>query len=222
MIVVGICLMPVLLQAKMPSVSKPLPDFTSACKHIDIVGTIPDNFSLIEENRVWIMGPIWRRNNNDEVWQKDIGLKGVMGPALQSDDKQCELLINIDLLPMPTEELAGTYCPFYPYQLHHRNILMYDLMSLLDGKTDYRLEDHVTMFGGSEAKERFNADSVFTYSMPIQPLMQDGEEYKYCTRMYIWKNKGSLIYMAWFFTDEGKKEEQLYIDKLNQHIWYVK
>lgn len=209
------CLAAGLLQA-----AKPLPEFRSIeGPEINVAGTVPDGFRLLEEDRFWKLGSIWNKNFENGTWERCVSFNGIGGPALQSDDKQCEILLNLSLLPMPKEDHYGHY-PFYPWWLHYRNIMMYDLMAALDRSDDIRLEDYVTGTGGETARRAFNADSVFVCRLPIKPLVQDGETYTHCHKMYLWKKGKSMVYMAWFFTDEGEKRKKEYFEKLNTHIWF--
>ena len=184
--------------------------------NIDIKKT-PEGFKQVDkDSRTWLICNKWSWSRQNKEWIKDgDGIFTVMSYfPFQSDDKQCELCYGTSAYAWIPESSPQWKSP--------RGTIRYLLMCILDGKSDYRFEDYVTVISGEEARERFNADSIFIFDVPmVYPLQEnDGEEYKYCTYVFISKINRSAISAAWFFTEEGAKRKQYYIDKLDKRIWY--
>lgn len=201
---------------------QPLPTFIYDYPGVEVPlkGTIPDDFILLDSTRLWSMGPLWIPSS--EGWRilSEDGNK-MWGSTLRSTDKQCELFINRALQPMPRPEYWLDNYPFYHWSQHQRNLIMYDLMTINDGRTDMSFEEHVAIEGGRKPKKNFNADSVFCFNVPIEELVRDGMAYKHATKVYIFRKERPVVSLVYFFTDEGKKREKHYMDKLNKHIWFT-
>lgn len=189
----------------------------------NVVRTIPDGFHFQHgEIYIWKIGDSWIRYRKDDPWKKS-GKTGAVGVLLQSDDRQCEVLYDhpngnplIDRYP---KALPGFYSE---HNLFHRNAITSNLLTISQGRGDIRFEDYVTVISGREARRRFNADSVFLFDVPIEPLAQDGEVYTHCTRIYLSKKDRPYLGFVWFFTDEGAKSKQQYISRLDGHVRYKK
>lgn len=78
--------------------------------------------------------------------------------------------------------------------------------------------EHITVLTGKEVQSLFNADSVFVYDIPMDRPYE--EKYLHCTGLAISKANRPVMYLKWFFTDEGKKNEQEYLDAIKKTIWY--
>ena len=182
--------------------------------NIDIRKT-PEDFKQVDKDRRgWLICNKWSWSRQNKEWIKDgDGIFTIMNHyPFQSDDRQCGLCYEISYG-------AGPYARSLPEWQSPRKYIRYLLTCILDGRSDFRFEDHVTVISNDEAKERFNADSVFILDVPmIDPLY--GEEYEYCTYMFISKVNRRNVSVAWFFTEEGAKRKQYYIDKLDKRIWY--
>ncbi len=101
-----------------------------------------------------------------------------------------------------------------------RESLYSELLSITNGQP-FRFEDYVTVVSGKEVGRRFNADSLFLFDFPMaEPLEKDGEIYTHCTRMYLSREGRVVLRFAWFFTDEGVKNKESYIRRLDKHVWY--
>jgi hypothetical protein len=95
---------------------------------------------------------------------------------------------------------------------------------------DLDFNNFVTVVAGKEAMDRFNADSIFTYTVPrFVPLTknsprvsisEDMSQFEYCTRMYIFSKNGPMLMFVWLFTPEGKENEDSYIRRLDSRVWY--
>ena len=185
----------------------------------NIIRTIPKRFNMIDTSRMFIVGDVWQKEAKDSAWEKFYSSQfGILGPVLQSDDKQCE--IYYDYMPFFVYESPAYDGDSERKNSSHRNFIKRELISRQEGRDDFLLEDYVTVISDKQAKKRFNADSIFIYNIPIDPIEQDGEIYEYYTHMYIARNNRVLISIGWFFTDDGEKRKQHYINKLDKHIWY--
>lgn len=193
----------------------------SMSDYYHVIRKMPDGFHVVEEGRFIATGNAWRRNIENGRWER-LGRSGPIGTVLQSDDRQCivtySYILDIQFYSHPAPENFGG---FYPEaSLRHRNWIMLELLSMHNGQENFRFEDHVTTFSGKEARENFNADSVFLFDIPIQPLEQDGETYTHCTRMYLTKKDRATLDFVWFFTDEGKERKWDYIRRMDKKVWY--
>jgi hypothetical protein len=90
----------------------------------------------------------------------------------------------------------------------------------------FHFNKHVTLIAGKIAKERFNADTLYIYDLPIHnidplPLPKSNhEKYIYRTGLALEKKgRGSMLFML-FFTSKGKENEWKYINMLNKNVWY--
>lgn len=193
-------------------------------KKFRVKRSAPEGFHRVDESALWVMGHSWYRTEKRGEWKKK-AKTGIRGPLFQSEDKQCELLygtfweFQFYKNPTPPEKFYGFY---YGEHLKHREGIMSFLLTINNGNDDFRFEDRVTVIGGEEARERFNADSVFLFDVPIEPLEQYGESYTHCTWMRTTKDKHAILDFLWFFTDEGVKRKDDYIHQLDGHVWYKK
>lgn len=80
------------------------------------------------------------------------------------------------------------------------------------------LDNYLTVLAGKEARNMFNADSVFLYDILLDKPYKD--KYVYCKGMVISKRNRPAFLIKWFFTEKGKKKEKEYIELLNKTIWY--
>jgi hypothetical protein len=93
----------------------------------------------------------------------------------------------------------------------------------------FNFNDFVTIISGKKAKEMFNADSIFIYDLPnadsvyffdesLEKMRK--EKYPYCTGMFLSKKGRATMEVKFFFTKNGVKKKNQYIEMLNKHIWY--
>lgn len=80
------------------------------------------------------------------------------------------------------------------------------------------INEHVISFPRREAREWFNADSVFSYNLPLEKAFK--KKYIYCTSMIICRNERPTMYFKWLFTKKGKQNEEMYIKQLMGNVWY--
>jgi hypothetical protein len=117
-----------------------------------------------------------------------------------------------------TAELK-TALGLYYYPHHHLN---QDFVA-------FDFNNYVKIIGGDKAKQMFNADSIYIYDIPgadstyfLDELLNKLyiEKYKFCTSIFLSKMDRVPMDIKLFFTPEGKKDEERYIDMLNHKIWY--
>lgn len=78
--------------------------------------------------------------------------------------------------------------------------------------------EYVIVFHDKEAKKRFNADTVYIANIPLQTPFHGN--YTYCTGIYVVKKGRPCILLKCFFTEEGKRKENKYLQKLFRSIKY--
>jgi hypothetical protein len=73
----------------------------------------------------------------------------------------------------------------------------------LSDTVHFHFNDHVTLIAGKEAKQMFNADTVYIYNLPLHHPYH--KKYTYRTGLALFKkDRGSLLFML-LFTPKGKK-----------------
>jgi len=167
-------------------------------KTFNINCKLPDNFTDLKSKHVEIY-----KDDND--WKASYAYF----PVIQSNDKECILLYN--LLPS--------------YGFWTRNLVigeiagMLGLDSCVPSQCDsIHLENHVTITTGKNIHNAFNADSLITFEIPRHKAYMD--KYKYCISMMIVKKDRATMILKWFFTENGQKNKDKYINMLNNSIEY--
>lgn len=193
-------------------------------KENGITHSFPDGFNDFGQCG-WAYGPVWTRLHSGMPWMKNSNVLFVAN-ILQSDDKQCEIYFPIILYnggPSRADSLSNARSSWGYYRqfgLIQRNSILNHLLEF-KGQDDFKFEDYVTTVGGKMPREYFNADSVFFWNFPIEPMKQEGEKYTECIFMFVWNVERAVgMTFAWFFTDEGKKNKWQYIEKLKKCVWY--
>ena len=198
-------------------------DKTSDFYHV--VRAVPEGFRFVEDGRAITLGDSWSKDHQTgRIWKRDGVKTATLGTVLQSDDKQCEVMYErifdtqFFVSSAPVETFRGFY---YELDLKHRNYMMNVLTARL-GRPDVRFEDYVTVISGREARQRFNADSIFVFEVPIEPLQWDGEVYTHCIHQVLTRKDRAYMGFVWLFTDEGYKRRQEYMDTLEGNVAYKK
>ncbi len=193
---------------------------------LGITCTMPRNFIDQKQFKEWRI----RENRN-------VGF--AYTPVLTSKDKQC--VIMYPFYPVHTDRIGDT--PVYSagekkeidnlmikdstlLKTPHwkvgipRSIIYSEIRAALDIDDRAWIDpnEHITVLAGKEAQSLFNADSVFVYHIPMDRPYE--EKYLHCTGLAISKANRPVMYLKWFFTDEGKKNEQEYLNAINKTIWY--
>jgi hypothetical protein len=105
--------------------------------------------------------------------------------------------------------------------------IMYQLRTALGHVTDdmkiindsvFSFNDHVQVISGRKAHKSFNADSVFVYDIPMEEAYK--EKYVHTAAMFITKKDRPAIELLWFFTEHGKKRNNVYFKRFYKTIWY--
>lgn len=203
----------------------------------DITSNAPSSF--IDLNQFFVMRRV----------QKDRETGSIYGPIFQTRDKECLVMYpalpqyvserdmeGIKMTAVINRALKGDTSlaePEVKTPQYYNNVFpraqvtaevkaasgLYDH----DGKplqdsVRFNFNDHVTIIAGRKAKEMFNADSIYIYDLPLQEPYQD--KYTHRTGVVLAKDDRATMVFKFFFTPEGKKEEEKYIDMLSQHVWY--
>jgi hypothetical protein len=150
-------------------------------------------------------------------------------PVLQSKDENCILMYALILPPYEDSVMTFTYgdcsscCVNTNYrETAHRNLICMELRDILGINDLDNRNDHISILPVEKAKEWFNADSVFFINSTLAPEKVYKGQYSHCTAMIVNKSNCPMMYFKWFFTEEGKKNEQKYIEKLSKNVWYSK
>lgn len=164
-----------------------------------------------------------------EVLRVDTTALGMWYFSFESEDARCKLLWPITPMSFANDPgysskdiPRGWNSAFYDDELSHRNLMWAELTRAM--QTDnIKLGDYVTVVAGKEARDRFNADSVFTFDIPrFVPITKEAPQFEHCMRMIISRNgrgKHMMMFLL-LLTDEGKKNERDYIRKLDGRVWY--
>ncbi|HKJ79449.1 MAG TPA: hypothetical protein VKA10_07935 [Prolixibacteraceae bacterium] len=76
----------------------------------------------------------------------------------------------------------------------------------------------------------FNADSVYIYEIPradsiwiindetLESMRRN--RFPHATGVFTFKKESAIINLLLFFTPQGKKNEEEYLDRLHKKIWY--
>ncbi|WP_300285206.1 hypothetical protein [uncultured Alistipes sp.] len=157
--------------------------------------------------------------------RKEYRLAFCGGPLLQSEDRECVLMYKSNPLFI-SENLHKSIGGINNDQAH-RNLISSELGTvhgycdelggLLSGKT-FPFDEYVSAFPEEQAREWFNADSVFVYDLPVDDPYQG--IYNHCTGVVITKKGRTGFALKLYFTDEGKKNEKRYLQSLRKTIWY--
>lgn len=130
-------------------------------------------------------------------------------PVIQSNDKECILMYNV--LPL--------------YGFWTKNLVigeiagMLGLNSCVPSQCDsIQIENYVTITTGKYVHASFNADSIITMDILRHKAYMD--KYKYCTSMMIVKKDRATMILKWFFTENGLKRKDKYINSLSNSIEY--
>ena len=150
--------------------------------------------------------------------------------VFESEDKQCKVLYRVDMFiePEQGEELnfqqAGNQIfreLWRIYESGNRDTTREDSSFVIGiyPPPSENLRDHIRIMPVDKAKRKFNADYVFMYDVPTAPFFGD---FTHCIRMVITKasDDRAILNLVWYFTDEGIKNKEYYMEKVSGRIWY--
>ena len=137
---------------------------------------------------------------------------GMIYFQFESNDSNCKLFLTTVPIYLPDYSE-------YSSKLWHRSNMRAELTDIM-GTKDLNMDDYVTAIAGKEARDRFNADSVFTFDVPKFEPLEGEERFTHCSRMYISRKERPMIMLVWLFTPEGEEREWKYIEKLDGRVWY--
>ena len=157
--------------------------------------------------------------------RKEYRLAFCGGPVLRSEDEECVLMYKS--YPLFISENLHKSIGGISNDQAHRNLISSELGTvhgycdelgrLLSGKT-FPFDEYVSAFPEEQAREWFNADSVFVYDLPVDDPYRG--IYNHCTGVVITKKGRTGFALKLYFTDEGKKNEKRYMQSLRKAIWY--
>lgn len=170
------------------------------------------------------------------VIREDSHVGSIYGPVLQTPDGNCivqypalawplrfdkeEKVYDFSYRPQMIREIKAAL-DFPDYAARTRKST--DSVSMIvtpepdTSKIDF--DTYVTTIIGKEARERFNADTIYIHDLPLQKPYKD--KYTYCTGLVVAKEGRPSMNFKFYFTEEGKAEETKYLDYLDKQIWYA-
>jgi hypothetical protein len=108
---------------------------------------------------------------------------------------------------------------FYTVRNHLINIAKKYGEDYRNNFTIQDLKKHVHYFSDSYAKTKFNADTVISYTLPVQPVNGDRtfkKKYSKCEVFMLQKNDIGPVFFYCFYTKKGYKKRSEYMEKLEQ------
>lgn len=173
-------------------------------RFFSIKGKLPEGFIVLKTRDPLKVPPIkYRDVEGQKKGQYDFHF-------LQSSDENCLLLYPI----VPQADFAGERGP--SQRIAKRLKAALGVTSNTD--STFVFKDEVTTVIGKFVRETFNADSIHYYDIPLKQPFE--EKYTHCTGMVVTKAGRASLYFRWYFTEEGKKMEQEYIQQLNGALWF--
>jgi hypothetical protein len=145
-----------------------------------------------------------------------VGIGYVYAPVIQSENKECMILYS----GWPVWHIP----PTEGYARNHIAGELQAALGLVNARglprrdTTLVLDDYVTVFSGDDARKMFNADSVFIYDLPLEEPFR--EVYAYRTGLLVYRKGRAIMLFKCFFTEEGKKREKEYIQRLHKKVRY--
>ncbi len=160
------------------------------------------------------------------------------GPFLLSANKECLIMypaiLHHDSKTNPDFE-KGMGRPFYPRSQIEAELktamgLYYSPHHPLNKETnDFNFDEYVAVVSGKKARRMFNADSIYTYSIPVADSVYFFDQtldklhksrYPYCLGVFLYKANRTSMGFKLFFTEKGKMKEAKYVKLLSKNIWY--
>lgn len=170
------------------------------------------------------------------VIREDSNVGSIYGPVLQTPDGNC--IIQYPALAWPLrfdkeekvrdfsyksqmgrEIKAGLGYPDYAARTRKSTDSVSMIVTPESDTSKIDFDTYVTTIIGKEARERFNADTIYVYDLPLQKPYKD--KYTYCTGLVIAKEGRASMNFKFYFTAEGKAAEGKYLDYLDKRVWYM-
>ena len=143
-------------------------------------------------------------------------------PTIYTDDK---FFITYDIIPITTREdsaLRAKMFPGTPDVIDKQHI--YQLRSLLrstigeDASESWK--NYVTYLPEEEAKRKFNADTVITYSVSFEKDYYFRDKYSNCKIYFIQRKGRGFVPIFCFFDEKAFKEQKKYLKAAESIFWY--
>lgn len=87
-------------------------------------------------------------------------------------------------------------------------------------ETERKFRQQVTVLSGKDARQFFNADTVYICQLPLTTPYK--EKYTHCTAIYAHKQNRLPLYFKCLFTDEGVQDKDAYVRRLCKAVRYGK
>lgn len=121
-----------------------------------------------------------------------------------SSDSNC-LMMYPEMIPFMADQFLNIKWMI----LHDCGMASYD---------EAEFNSQVKTLMDSEANTQLNADTIYIGVIPLDKPYQD--KYPYCTGVYVCKQDRPHFFFKCFFTEEGKRNEAVYLSKLFKAIKY--
>ena len=169
----------------------------------DIVCKKPKGFIDLKTSLNWWLGGV------------NSGVGFMYDPVFQSKNGDCLIMypaigLWLTLEPPVREQLA--------YEINATLGLMGDVGRQFQ-ELEIDFEKYVTI-RVDDARQCFNADTIFIVQLPIKKPYK--EKYNYCTSVCLYKKDRPILLFKFLFTEEGKRHEHEYLNRLCKRIWYRK
>jgi|GEM_PF-875765 len=168
--------------------------------------------------------------------RKDRRVGAMYGPVFQTPDENC--IIQYPALAWPLrfmkEEKVGDFSyksqlvyeikaalgyPDYIIPQRKTTDIVTRIRPVLQDTASIDFNSYVTTIVGKDVNEKFNADTIYVYDIPLQEPFKN--KYTYCTGLVIAKEGHASMNFKFYFTVEGKAAERKYLDYLDKQIWYA-
>jgi len=168
--------------------------------------------------------------------RQDRGAGAIYGPVFRTRDEDC--IIQYPALAWPLRFMKGEKVDDFSYKsqivreikaaLGHPDFITPSkkstssepmIVTPIYDTTSIDFDSYATTIVGKDVKERFNADTIYVYDIPLHEPFK--EKYRYCTGLVIAKEGRASMNFKFYFTEEGKAAERKYLDYLDKQIWYA-
>ena len=152
-------------------------------KCFDVDCKLPHGFKDLNTYERW--------ENEDSSYFSRIGLS-LSCPVISSKDEECLLLYMIpvfftDAVERGSIAMLGIKETVESYRSKYHRGYINRFFRIIYGEDQYAFDDLVTIISGKEASARFNADSIFTFTIPIPDGVLYRDKYKHAMCMYIYR-----------------------------------
>lgn len=143
---------------------------------------------------------------------------------LHSNDEQ--FIAFLEFVPQYTKELETTINGLFPQHARelvdnqHRWQMRARIRAYYGDEIGETWVDSIKLHSTKEAREKFNADSVFSFSIRLRPSDYYKKDFKYVKALLIQKNGRGYACIYSFYTDKAKSRFGKYWRKIENFLRY--